>query len=316
MASDPPSTKEDEQMTDAEPDQGQAMTSTSKAETEEDAPPVIVPPLEAAAQRLERLLGGSASGGAGTSGAAAAAAAKTKEQLLYSYINPGKVVRRWLGTSSGAAAEATAEGIQSAAAKLLDSEGSSSAGRALLTGASLGSSTTTAMHMDEGASREDGASASAPAYLVASAREVESWLISLAVRLLWKEKQLPRAFEVAQQGIAILMAHLEEASLKITSVNAAPASSLFPLLARMFRLRALVAEDLNDPAVNANLRTDMARAHNRASLRRDVDTQATLLNCMLRDLLRNSQGACAVITLGFVGSHSFDSCIAHTILLF
>jgi hypothetical protein len=304
MAADP--TKDDEQMTDADaPDQGQAM-STSKAENEDDATavPVVVPPLEAAAQRLERLLGGSSAGGSSSS-SSAAAAAKAKEQLLYSYINPGKVVRRWLGTSSGAAAEATAEGIQSAAAKLLDPEGSSSAGRALLTGGSLkGVTTTSAMHVDEGSSAED-----APAYLVASAREVESWLISLAVRLLWKEKQLPRAFEVAQQGIAILMAHLEEASLKITSVNAAPASSLFPLLARMFRLRSLVAEALNDPAVNANLRTDMARAHNMASLRRDVDTQATLLNSMLRDLLRNSQGTqikhlCLFIALVSFQSHS------------
>jgi hypothetical protein len=124
----------------------------------------------------------------------------------------------------------------------------------------------------------------------ASEREVESWLISLAVRLLWKDGKYQEAFALSQNGINILISHLDEASLRITSASSASTSSLFPLLARMFRLRSLAAESLADPAINANLRVDMAKAHNMATLRRDVDSQATLLNCMLRDLLQNKRG--------------------------
>jgi hypothetical protein len=58
----------------------------------------------------------------------------------------------------------------------------------------------------------------------------------------------------------------------------------------MYRLRSLAAESQGDATIAANLRVDMAKAHNMATLRRDVDSQATLLNCMLRDLLRNKQG--------------------------
>jgi hypothetical protein len=206
----------------------------------------------------------------------------------YSYINPGKVVRRWLGTASGAASEATAEGIHAAAAKLLDPVGRTARGRSLLVVARSSAAGTAMMHVDDGPSEGE----NQVPYLVAAAREVEAWLISLAVRLLWKEQRFTQAFELAQQGITALMAHLEEASLRIASTNAAPSSSLFPLLARMYRLRSLVAESIPEGAtdLHAGLRTDMARAHNMASLRRDVDTQSTLLNCMLRDLLRHSQG--------------------------
>ena len=118
-----------------------------------------------------------------------------------------------------------------------------------------------------------------------AAREVESWLISLAVRLLWQQGQHSDAFELAQKGIEILHEHLEQQP---------QSSSLFPLLARLFRWRCLAAESMESPAVEAGLRVGLARAHNVATLRRDVDTQATLLNQMLRDLLRHSQSTYSI----------------------
>ena len=228
-----------------------------------------VPPLQASALRLERLLGGPKG---------------VVSNESSSYTNPVKVIRRWLATSSGAAADSTAQDIQAAAKALLDPNGVCAQGRRALLGDAAASEATT-MEIDGGAD-----SASGPTYLAVAAREVESWLISLAVRVLWKEKNYTQAFEMSQQGIAIIMTHLEEASNKITSVSAPLASSLFPLLARLYRLRSLTTEAIKDPALNANLRVEMARAHNLATLRRDVDTQATLLNCMLRDLLEDSQG--------------------------
>ena len=130
-----------------------------------------------------------------------------------------------------------------------------------------------------------------PGYLSSAAdREVESWLISLMVRLLLKDNKASDAFQLSQKGIGLLMEHLNTSSMKITAASGVSATSLYPLLARMFRFRALVAESLNDPGMAAALRQDMARAHNMACLRRDFDCQATLLNLMLRDLLNNSQG--------------------------
>lgn len=220
---------------------------------------VTVAPLEAAAHRLERLL---------------------SEKVLDFYTNPVKVVRRWLGTSSGAAGDATVQDIQAAAAALLDPNSSSSDGRALLT---------TGYQIEVPVSMEEDAASPADqvqtVYLTqASAREVESWLISLAVRLLWKQGKHTEAFELSQKGIEIIMQHLEA-----PSGSSGSTSSLFPLLARMFRLRSLAAESLHSPAIDVGLRVGMAKAHNLATLRRDVDTQATLLNSMLRDLLRNSR---------------------------
>lgn len=220
-----------------------------------------VPPLEAAAQRLERLLGGRLT---------------DKDRMLDFYTNPVKVVRRWLGTSSGAAGNASADDIKSAAAKLLDPSGICEKGRSLLV------SHDTMVTDDEDSFLS-----------LASAREVEVWLLSLAVRLLWKEKKFSEAFEMSEKAIRIVYEHMEQNSLKVATASSA--SSLFPLLARLYRWRALVAESINDANLTTNLRADMARAHNSASLRRDADTQATLLNCMLRDLLKHSQGSLLLV---------------------
>jgi hypothetical protein len=232
-----------------------------KEEEKKDENPPL-PPLVAAARRLERLLGG------------------PDDRVADFYTNPVKVVRRWLGTSSGAAGSATAENIQNAAADLLDPAGPCSVGRALLVPADR------PIAMEEEGDEEKKPSIT---YMTqASAREVECWLISLAVRLLWKEGKHTEAFELSQKGIEICTAHVEEASRRVTATGSA--SSLFPLLARLFRYRSLTAEILHSSGIEGGLRVGMAKALVKASLRRDVDTQATLLNCMLRDLLKHSQG--------------------------
>jgi hypothetical protein len=220
-------------------------------ESAEDAP--ALPPLQASARRLERLL-----------------TTLTANQH-HSYSNPVKIVRRWLATSSGAAGSATTDGIDAAAAALLDPAGSCAKGRSLL------------VTMEVETAEDD----APPVYLENAAREVESWLISLAVRLLWKQQNYVAALALSQSGVEQIMAHFEETSRRITSTSA---PSLFPLLARLYRLQSLVSEVIHDPALSAKLRAEMAMAHNKAFLRRDVDTQATLLNNMLRDMLQNSQG--------------------------
>ena len=275
---------EDAKMKDAK---GKESDDKGKKEEEEKPAPPPMPPLEAAARRLERLLGGGLS---------------DKDRMLHTYSNPGKVVRRWLGTASGAAGDASLDDIAAAAAKLLDPAGPCAAGRKLL-GADQAAS---AMDVDtpEG---DDAAKkgAKAPGFLSYSAnREVESWLLSIMIRILWKDNKTSEAFELSQKGIEIIMNHLNTSAMKITAVSGVAASSLYPLLARLFRFRSLAAESLKDPKISAALRQDMARAHNMACLRRDVDCQATLLNLMLSDLLSNAQGriwhefCCQVDTYG------------------
>jgi hypothetical protein len=234
---------------------------TPKVEEKPETPPL--PPLEAAARRLERLLGGGLS---------------EKDRHLHTYTNPAKVVRRWLGTASGAAGNATFEDIASASATVLDPEGPCANGRKLLI-----TGNDAVMDVDSSSSKQLGF------LTIASSREVESWLISLSVRLLWKEKRYTVAFDLVQKGIAVLLEHLNVASTNLTSLSGVSTSSLFPPLARMYRYRSLVAEEMKNHEITASLRQDMIKAHNLACLRRDVDCQATLLNLMLRDLLLHSQ---------------------------
>ena len=248
-------------------DKNEEVTGKPDAEEEkakEGSPEVAmptVPPLEAAARRLERLLGGGDSG---------------KDHVAHMYSNPSKVVKRWLGTSSGASGKATLADISLAASALLDPSGRCATGRDMILKAAGDS-------MDVETSEDKTFLSSA------SEREVESWLMSLTVRLLWKEKKFAQAFELSQKGVSLLMAHFDGA--RVVTGMGASVSSLFPLLARMYRYRSLVAESLtSDPSLATNLRQDMVRAHGMASLRRDVDTQATLLNLMLHDLLNASQG--------------------------
>ena len=262
-------------------------TKTTEKKTDTTTPPA--PPLEAAARRLERLLGG------GTS---------DKERQMYMYGNPVKVVRRWLGTASGAAGEATSSDIVSAASILLDPTPQSQHGddRTLMLlkaipvveetpDVSSSSTTTTTTTMEVEGEEETTQEKEDNFLSIASRREVESWLLSLQVRILWKEEKYSDAMELVQKGIVILLEQVTVAVKKVTSKSASGSvSSLFPLLARLYRYRSLIADSRKDPTVTVTLRQEMAKAHNMACLRRDVDSQATLLNLMLRDLLLHSQG--------------------------
>jgi hypothetical protein len=238
------------------------------------------PPLEAAARRLERLLGGGLS---------------EKDRHLYSYSNPAKAVRRWLGSASGAAGRATSGNIAGAATVLLDPQNVCGPGRGLLLMV-CDSPPATSAYMDT----DDPHGAIAPStvegeetkeeYLsLASSREVESWLLSLQVRILWKEEKFAEAMALAEKSITIILKHLDVASQKMTSAVGVSISSLFPLLARLYRYRSLVADAVKNPSTTLYLRGDMYKAHNIACLSRDFDSQATLLNLMLRDLLQHSQ---------------------------
>jgi hypothetical protein len=196
-------------------------------------------------------------------------AAQRLERLLSGkaldfYSNPTKVVRRWMGTSATAAGEATASDIRLAAAILLDP--SVCLGRSLIVSGSeerQGDETT---------------------FLKSVAREIEAWLICLAVRVLWKEKKYEESLTLAQKGLELVSGYIEGTTGSLGSV-----ASLFPLLARLIRWRSLVAEALDSPQIDAQLRPTLSKAHNIATVRRDVETQAVCLNCMLRDLIRYSQ---------------------------
>jgi hypothetical protein len=284
-------------------DGGDEKTTTTTTTTTTN----IIPPLEAAAKRLDRLLGGGLS---------------DKDKQLYTYTNPAKVVRRWLGTASGASGNASSKDIALAAKTLLDPSGVCQAGRALLLTSTAASGTVVVEHHDASATAvatadtspsgmdidsEDTAtkndvttiattlsttSTTTSTFLsMASCREVESWLVSLQVRILWKENKCEEAMDMAQQGITFLLGHLEVASKKMTSSTGVSVSSLFPLLARLYRFRSLGADGIvgKDPSLTTHLRQELSRAHNMGCLRRDVDSQATLLNLMLRDLLSHSQ---------------------------
>ncbi len=245
-----------------------AATETPKEETKESAP--VVPPLEAAARRLERLLGGGST------------------DQTFTYGNPVKVTRRWLGTASGAAGKATSAGIVAAATALLDPDSGDDRTRSLLLAIEVGEEAPALSSMEVEAS--DDKEAKTEFLSMASRRETESWLLSLQVRILWKEGKFTEAMSLVEQGIAILLEQVTIAAKKVTSTAGRSVSTLFPLLARLYRYRSLVADSMKDPSITLGLRQVMAKAHNMACLRRDVDCQATLLNLMLRDLLMHSQG--------------------------
>lgn len=244
------------------------------------------PAIDAAARRLERLLGG---------GQTQTSSSSTSNLVLLSLsnMNPSKIVRRWLGTSSGTSGKATLSEITSAASRLLDPKGVSAAGLDLLTALKLGLTvgvkpeeedkdmeveTSPADEVNEAEADEE------DDFLVVSSCEVEAWLLSLAVRLLWRNKNFTTAFQLATESIAIISSHIDTSRATI-GASASDTSALFPLLARMHRYRALVAESLPD----VSIRDDMVHAHSLACLRRDVDSQATLLNSILRDLLCSHQ---------------------------
>mmetsp|Transcript_3696 Transcript_3696/g.7746 ORF Transcript_3696/g.7746 Transcript_3696/m.7746 type:complete len:574 (-) Transcript_3696:177-1898(-) len=294
----------------------------SKCKKNENAPPKTVadktsesstptaptfPPVEAAARRLDRLFGG------GSSSNVATAAAADPQSL----IQPAKIFRRWLGSSSGASGKATLSQVASCAERTLDPNGKCATGRELLVGLvteeerndvwrnfsskgkdgdkpKAGEKTEKEKKVEdskkkEEAMDEDETNNEPPpiTYLVKSAREVESWLVSLAVRILWRAKKHQEAFEWTQKGLNVLDAHLSECSSSGGDVG-----GLYPLLARLLRYRSLALQSLSPAtrsALTASLRPELAGRHTTAVLRRDADVQAVVLNVMLRDLLEGDQ---------------------------
>jgi 26S proteasome regulatory subunit N3 len=233
--------------------------------------------LEAAARRLERLLGGGSA---------------DQQSQMYTYGNPVKVTRRWLGTASGASGKATSASILAASTALLDPSHGDDRTRSLLLAIDTekeAPAATGASSMDVESDEKPSSKGTTDYLSMASRREVESWLLSLQVRILWKEEKYTEAMALVEQGIAILLEQVTVAAKKVTSTAGRLVSSLFPLLARLYRYRSLVADSIKDSSIAIRLRQVMAKAHNMACLRRDVDSQATLLNLMLRDLLLHSQ---------------------------
>eukprot|EP00957_Ditylum_brightwellii_P060166 4569861-Ditylum_brightwellii.AAC.1 len=94
-------------MTEQETTEKDATTTEQKKEISTKP----TPPLEAAARRLERLLGGTT---------ASPVSKSDSTVILSQHTNPSKIVKRWLGTSSGTAAKATLVDVSSAASVLLD----------------------------------------------------------------------------------------------------------------------------------------------------------------------------------------------------
>lgn len=250
--------------------------------------------LESAANRLERLLSPSYNGSNIKSKTKSSSSSTTTPAASHSHSNPAKIVKRWLGTSSGVAsptATSSLSDISKAAKALLDPNGSSATGRDLLIQLTDDADDVT-MDIDD---KETSEKENEPQYLQASAREVEAWLLSLAIRLLWTKSKHQAAAQLSQKALNILTTHLRESTSQATESSSTVAlvdgegsyQSLYPLLARLYRYQSLLAEKCASEGVEQ--RVELAYAHRMAVLRRDVDTQATLLNLMLRELLNSHQ---------------------------
>jgi len=249
-----------------------------------------LPPVEAAARRLERLYGGG--GGLSTSSKAATTTLP---------INTTKIMKKWLGASSGTAGNATMASVAACAETTLDPAGVCVTGREILMGLCseeerLAVAVTkvddgTADKPEEGGDammEEDAPSSNTPEYLSLTCREVESWLMTLAVRIYWRAGKYQQAYDLIIKGLQLLDAHLAD-----SGNNTSTAGGLYPLLARMLRYRSLIMESLltssNDDDTYAKLcsdtRIELASRHTHAVLRRDADVSATILNLHLRELL-------------------------------
>ena len=286
-------------------------TITTTTKKEEEAPQL--PPVETAARRLERLYGGGVVATSSKTAAAAAAAAALP-------INASKIMKKWLGSSSGTAGNATLASVAACAEKTLDPAGSCATGREILMGLcseeerlavavavavakkedddavgdtadkAAAAAATAGDAMEEDTPSSSTAAAATPEYLSLTCREVESWLITLAVRVYWRANQFQEAYELIVKGLQILDAHLVESGNTSTSAT----GGLYPLLARMLRYRSLIIDSLigsGDESSSSyaklcsDTRIELASRHTHAVLRRDADVSATILNLHLRELL-------------------------------
>mmetsp|Transcript_18712 Transcript_18712/g.26363 ORF Transcript_18712/g.26363 Transcript_18712/m.26363 type:complete len:612 (+) Transcript_18712:169-2004(+) len=332
-------------------DKNKAVTTTKLEHVKNDSssPVTSIPPVQAAVRRLERLLGGGYApiitnnngnnaseshytcSDPGTSSPASLSSSVKKNHVNMHGPNPSRIVRRWLGTSSGASSAATLGDLADAAKTFLDPEGPCVTGCELLlnleqsfgadkiekmdessdVGSKVG--TTSAITVDSDVTMEDTpelpskenlntGSEQSTSYLLRSQREVECWLLSVATKILYKQGLVAEASDLAGKGVRIAETHIEEAiSLSGTSTSSnhmaggtisASTSGMYPLLSRMFRLACLYSEKCNGDARKESAITSrdaVVHSYRIACLRRDVDTQATLLNIILRNLLMSDQ---------------------------
>jgi len=249
-----------------------------------------LPPVEAAARRLERLYGGGLS---------------TSSKATALPINTTKIMKKWLGASSGTAGNATMASVAACAETTLDPAGVCVTGREILMGlCSEEDRLAVAVKKDDGTAvdkpaeeggdammEEDNAASTTPEYLSLTCREVESWLMTLAVRIYWRAGKYTEAYDLITKGLQLLDAHLVDSGNNATATS----GGLYPLLARMLRYRSLIMESLltsniqQDDDTYAKLcsdtRIELASRHTHAVLRRDADVSATILNLHLRELL-------------------------------
>jgi len=285
---------------------------------------VTLPPVQAAAKQLERLLTGmhkgkdmkSSSTSSPTSSISNISDSSTDITL---HSNPSKIVKRWLGTSSGTASSVTLADLSLAASVLFDPEGTCTAGQKLLLQLSplpedevpMDSSPTDGegreeepMQMDETVPDKDTTTndtfttETKPLYLEVGAPEVEAWLLSLAIRILRSEYKIELAMGLSSKSIEIVYTHMNSDNTSSATLGSRHQTKhgLFPLLSRLYRFQALAVEACLESEKGMHLelvRDDMTKelfqAHRLAVMRRDIDTQATILNILLRDLLKADQ---------------------------
>ena len=308
---------------------------TVLVEKKKKPPAPKYPPLETAARRLERLFGGStptttststnnasSTNNAKQSAAAAAKAAVSPTPL----INQSKLLKKWLGSVSCTATSATLAQIANCAERTLDPKGCCATGRELLMGLVTdeeraavltefiskvegeggdtkkkkeGEEEEAKMEEDKDEAAEVTETETPPLYLEKSPREIESWLITLAIRIQWRaasssssESSTLAAYELSEKGLKILDAHLADCGDVTFNVPGSSVGGLYPLLARLLRYRSLTLEVLSPSqrsALVAHHRTELASRHTMAVLRKDTDVTATVLNIMLHDLLAGDQ---------------------------
>lgn len=233
-----------------------------------------------AVTRLERLLS-NPSGSSGQIVEPADTDAVIAAATTLIHANPSKIVKRWLGTSSGTASKVTLVDIAHVAKTKLNPMSTNATGRDLLMQLSP---TPEDMEMEMLTDETE----TEPKYLEAAANEVESYLLSLAIRLLFRANEAQKALDLSVNAIKITSLAMEEASKSTFGVGSG--SGLYPLLSRLYRFQSLVAERCAPGFhLEHSKRGELVNVHRRAVIRKDVDTQAAVLNIMLRDLLNANQ---------------------------
>jgi len=232
------------------------MTEEKKPETEEEPKPKISKQkqIEIYAKRLERLLSTSI------------VSDNDVDEIPTTYSNPVKVVRRWLSTTSTLTLEKalTLEDISKAIDNLFDPNGTPYKELKGL----LSPLAPTSMETEE------------KTYPMKKAeREVQAWLLSLIIRLLYRSNDFKNALEVSTKSLTIIQTLIQGSKY--------PPGSLYPLLARLYRYHCLIAEYASQGY--EDLHPVLINAHRIACLHLDIDTQSTLLNLLLRSLLSTHQ---------------------------